>query len=288
MVTMAQKRTPQKKPAPSSPTPSAHQLVGKAFMSRRKSDRVDSPVDFISPAKHPARRKGDWVTCAISGKKVRTDSTVALNHIRPTLAARILSDFPDLEPTSRITNVMLSRYRMRQVQDMLREDRGDLSALEQEVATSVAEHVTLSSNLEEEISDKRTLGERLADQIASFGGSWTFIIIFFCFLGAWMAVNIFVVFGREFDPYPFILLNLCLSCLAAIQAPIIMMSQNRQEAKDRLRSEHDYQINLKAELEIRLVHEKLDHLITKQWERLSEVQQIQTELLHDLTTRKRR
>lgn len=265
------------------------QKVGKAFMNRRLTDRLDAHVvNSLPHRKHPARRKGDWVTCAISGKKVHTESTVSLNHIRPTLAARILADFPDLEPTSRITNMMLARYRMRQVQDMLREDHGDLTALEQEVATSVAEHATLSSNVEEELSDKRTLGERLADQIASFGGSWTFIILFFCFLGAWMFVNIFALVGENFDPYPFILLNLMLSCLAAIQAPIIMMSQNRQEAKDRLRSEHDYQINLKAELEIRLVHEKLDHLITKQWERLSEVQQIQTELLHDLTTRKRR
>jgi len=103
-----------------------------------------------------------------------------------------------------------------------------------------------------------------------------------------MVVNtVFLVFGR-FDPFPFILLNLLLSSLAAIQAPVIMMSQNRQEAKDRTRAEHDYRVNLKAELEIRHLHEKIDHLLLHQWERLFEVQQIQLELLDQLTATPRK
>jgi len=98
----------------------------------------------------------------------------------------------------------------------------------------------------------------------------------------WIALNSVLLLRRPFDPYPFILLNLVLSCLAAIQAPVIMMSQNRQESKDRLRSQHDYRVNLKAELEIRQLHDKIDHLLSHQWERLVEIQQIQIDLLSEL------
>jgi uncharacterized membrane protein len=122
----------------------------------------------------------------------------------------------------------------------------------------------------------------MADKIASFGGSWSFIIIFFLFILVWMIINIIALRDRGFDPYPFILLNLILSCLAAIQAPIIMMSQNRKEEKDRKRSEHDYMINLKAELEIKLLHEKMDHLIQEQNTRLLEIQEIQADYLDDI------
>ena len=125
------------------------------------------------------------------------------------------------------------------------------------------------------------LGEKLSDHLASFGGSWTFIIIFFVVLIVWMAFNAVIIEQERFDPYPYILLNLVLSCLAAIQAPIIMMSQKRQEAKDRLRSENDFRVNLKAELEIRHLHEKIDHILTRQWERLAEIQQIQLEMMQD-------
>ena len=124
--------------------------------------------------------------------------------------------------------------------------------------------------------------------MADFGGSWTFIVSFFFVLAVWMAFNVWVASRDVFDPYPFILLNLVLSCLAAIQAPIIMMSQKRQETKDRMRSENDYRVNLKAELEIRHLHEKMDHLINRQWERLAEIQQIQLEIMQDLSRRKRR
>src|SRR5205085_10585135 len=123
--------------------------------------------------------------------------------------------------------------------------------------------------------------------LASFGGSWTFIILFGVTLAVWVAFNLVVPAFVRFDSFPFILLNLLLSCLAAIQAPVIMMSQKRQEAKDRLRSRNDYRVNLKAEFEIRHLHEKLDHLINRQWERLAEIQQIQLEIMEDLAARKR-
>ncbi|MEO6969540.1 MAG: DUF1003 domain-containing protein, partial [Chthoniobacterales bacterium] len=132
-----------------------------------------------------------------------------------------------------------------------------------------------------------TFGQHLSDKIASFGGSWTFIIVFFAILLIWIAINGIILATRAFDPYPFILMNLILSCLAAIQAPIIMMSQNRAEARDRARAENDYKVNLKAELEIRHLHEKIDHLLRKQYNRLFEIQQIQIELLEDLGQKRR-
>ena len=148
---------------------------------------------------------------------------------------------------------------------------------------SLKENGLLSKNINIEFDQKLTFGERLADRIAHFGGSWSFIVIFVGVLLLWVAANSVILIWRPFDPYPFILLNLVLSGLAVIQAPIIMMSQNRQEAKDRFRSEHDYSINLKAELEIRHLHEKIDHLLKNQWQRLLEIQEIQMELMEELT-----
>jgi uncharacterized membrane protein len=119
---------------------------------------------------------------------------------------------------------------------------------------------TVSRNLNEEAVEQMTFGQRVADLVASFGGSWTFIILFGSLLVVWVAANAFVIYEKPFDPYPFILLNLVLSTLAALQAPIIMMSQNRQSAKDRLRADMDYEINLKAELEIAQLHSKVDRI----------------------------
>jgi uncharacterized membrane protein len=130
------------------------------------------------------------------------------------------------------------------------------------------------------------LGERLADGLAKYAGSWKFIIGFALVLPMWIWLNSWLA-SRAWDDYPFILLNLCLSCLAAIQAPVIMMSQNRLEAKDRMRAEHDYIVNLKAELEIRSLHEKIDHLLANQWQRLLEIQEVQTELMQEISRRGR-
>ena len=116
----------------------------------------------------------------------------------------------------------------------------------------------------------------MSDGLAQFGGSWAFLIVFSGFLAVWMLFNSYRG-GAAFDPYPYILLNLILSTIAAVQAPIIMMSQRRQEEKDRMRSLNDYKVNLKAELEIRHLHEKIDHLINKQWQRLAEIQELQLE-----------
>jgi uncharacterized membrane protein len=171
------------------------------------------------------------------------------------------------------------------VEDALREATGELTHLEQEVVTSMKEQETLAENLNLAFEKSVTFGQRTADRVATFGGSWTFIVCFALVLAVWIILNSVTLLLRPFDPYPYILLNLLLSCLAAIQAPIIMMSQNRMEARDRMRSENDYQVNLKAKLEIRHLHEKLDVLLKHQWQKLLEIQQIQMDFMKTLVHR---
>lgn len=174
---------------------------------------------------------------------------------------------------------------MKYIQGMIQKETSELSSLEEEVRNSLENQELISEDLNQTFQSTLTLGQRVADKVADFGGSWTFIIMFGLSMAVWIAINVFFSIWR-FDPYPFILLNLLLSTLAAIQAPIIMMSQNRQEAKDRARSEMDYKINLKAELEIRHLHEKIDHILKNQWSRLTEIQQIQMQMMQILGNRK--
>jgi len=206
--------------------------------------------------------------------------------VRPAVADEIRRAHPDWSPEQFICQADLATFRGKYVHSLLESEKGELTSLEQDVLRSLREHETLSSNVDAELEQEWTLGQRLADRIATFGGSWSFLIIFGIFLLLWIAMNSLVLLWRPVDPYPFILLNLVLSCLAAIQAPVIMMSQNRQEAKDRLRAQHDYQVNLKAELEIRQLHEKVDHLLSHQWERLVEIQEVQLELLSEIGKRR--
>lgn len=179
----------------------------------------------------------------------------------------------------------LNVFRSRFVENVLAEERGELSNLEEDVIRSLKEQEIIAENTNKEIAAKTSIGDRLSDKIASFGGSWTFLILFGAGMSVWILFNSAVTSGSPIDPFPFILLNLVLSCLAAVQAPVIMMSQNRQEAKDRVRAENDYRVNLKAELEIRQLHSKLDMLLTHQWQRLLEIQQIQTELIQQIADR---
>ncbi|MGC8774717.1 MAG: DUF1003 domain-containing protein [Chlorobaculum sp.] len=178
------------------------------------------------------------------------------------------------------------QYQHLYVESLLEEEKGELTELEKEVIEGLRKHEILSANPDIEFDKNLTLGQRLADGIAEFGGSWKFIIIFGVFIAVWIGVNLLTLFARPFDPYPFILLNLVLSTLAALQAPVIMMSQNRQEDRDRQRAIYDYKVNLKAELEIRQLHQKVDHLLSKQWERLVEIQEIQMELINKLREKK--
>lgn len=164
----------------------------------------------------------------------------------------------------------------------LKREWDNLSEQEKKVVESLIHGRHISRNLNSGRQDTRTFGEVIADRVAAFGGSWTFIIIFASVLVGWVILNSVILLSRAFDPYPYILLNLFLSMLAAIQAPIIMMSQNRQEAKDRQNAEHDYEINLKAELEICAIQEKLDDLSQQKWQNLLEIQQQQIRLLEKL------
>lgn len=159
-----------------------------------------------------------------------------------------------------------------------------LSRRERNLVRSIMERKHVTHNVNQEFDAQLTVGQRVADRVAAFGGSWTFIIIFGSVLAAWIVLNtVFLARLHEsFDPYPYILLNLVLSMLAAIQAPVIMMSQNRQAAKDRLDAAHDYEVNLKSEVEIANLHQKLDDLREKQWSELVSMQQEQIRLLLQL------
>jgi uncharacterized membrane protein len=230
-------------------------------------------------SKHPASpaRSGRCIVC---GRPFPTSQLHTLSNLRPGLFEVIAEECADCTPESTVCDEDLARFRRRYVENLLEEERGELSSLDQKVLDSVEKGTLTVQASAEIVADRRpTFGERVADKVASFGGSWTFILSFLGILVIWMAVNVSGLLSAAFDPFPFILLNLVLSCLAALQAPVIMMSQKRQEEKDRLRSENDYMINLRAELEIRQLHEKIDHQMARQWERLAELQQIQIELL---------
>jgi uncharacterized membrane protein len=202
--------------------------------------------------------------------------------IREGVFSLIQKDRPEFSRQSQIGLSDLNGYRKIYLSKLVEQERGELSRIDEGVMRVIRDHAILSENIEPEIESALTSGQRIADRVAEFGGSWTFIIFFFSFILVWMLVNVWILAGRGYDPFPFILLNLILSCLAAIQAPIIMMSQNRQEQKDRQRAEHDYKINLKAELEIKLLSEKIDHLLIYQNKKLWEIQEVQIDYLEDL------
>jgi uncharacterized membrane protein len=240
---------------------------------------VDAPVTNVKNAATSAGAPRP--TCSISGKPFPVRSLQSLGSLRPSLTEQIMRDHPKLSHEALISTVELDKYRMKYVEDMLLAEHGELTALDREVAKSIADHDTIAANIEDVYDDHRSIGDQLADKLSRLGGSWYFLIGFGVFLACWMALNVLIYAKWSFDPYPFIFLNLMLSCLAAIQAPVILMSQRRAEQKDRLRAESDYRVNLKAELEIRHLHEKLDYLVSKQWERLMEIQQLQLETLQE-------
>lgn len=188
---------------------------------------------------------------------------------------------PDKEDITSISPEELNELRRNYIEQLLQEDLGELNEVEKLVSKSVNSRQIIS-RAKTRHDVKEPFPARLADKVADFGGSWKFIIIFFIVLIGWMILNVWALHNKGFDPFPFILMNLILSCLAAIQAPIIMMSQNRQEDKDRDRAEHDYKVNLKAEVEIRMIHEKLDHMLLHQHKRLMEVQKVQMEMIEGL------
>jgi uncharacterized membrane protein len=221
----------------------------------------------------------------LSGKTFPITQKITGHAVRQCIYDEIKKDYPDFNLQNLLSIEELNHYRNQYIQNALTKELGTLTDLEKQVIQTLQNDELITDKLSEEKKENITYGQKLADKVATFGGSWTFISIFAIFLLVWMIINAIVLANRSFDPYPFILLNLILSCLAAIQAPIIMMSQNRQEQKDRERAKNDYMINLKSEMEIRLLHEKMDHLIINQQEKLMEIQQIQVDMMNDILNR---
>nr|WP_314835854.1 DUF1003 domain-containing protein [uncultured Flavobacterium sp.] len=221
---------------------------------------------------------------AISDIEFPVKERISGKSIQNPILGLIIEDHPDFTSDQFISISELNLYREKYISNYLLAEIGELSNLEKHVMGSLKEDTSLVSQVEDEV-ETRTIGQKVADQVANFGGSWKFIILFGVFILLWILANIYILLNKGFDPYPFILLNLILSCLAALQAPVIMMSQNRQEEKDRERARKDYMINLKSELEIRMLHDKLDHLIQHQQHELIEIQKVQIEMMNDILSR---
>ena len=222
-------------------------------------------------------------TSDISGLEFDLKNKVSANSIRLPLLNLIKKDYPNFDGSKVLSDAELLIYREKYISNFLNDEAGELTDLQKNIMQSIATDKSFVTKLQDdEGDDQRTFGQIVADKVAAFGGSWKFIILFFVFILFWIAGNVFILINKGFDPYPFILLNLILSCLAALQAPVIMMSQNRQEEKDRERAKKDYMINLKSELEIRMLDEKIDHLIMRQQQELIEMQKVQIEMMHDI------
>ncbi|RKF39571.1 hypothetical protein BCY89_24455 [Sphingobacterium siyangense] len=215
----------------------------------------------------------------ISGQQFPSEQRILGASIRQPIFKLIKKEYPSFSKDKYIAASELTRFKETYISEFLKDESGQLSQLDQQVINSFKENKVISASLDGDNKESVSVGDRVADKVAEFGGSWTFIISFILFLIVWIAANIFWLNNKGFDPYPFILLNLILSCVAALQAPVIMMSQNRQEDKDRERARNDYMVNLKAELEIRELHEKIDHLIIRKEQELVEVQRDQVEKL---------
>lgn len=218
----------------------------------------------------------------ISQSPIPEGEEISAKDIRKGILEFIKSENPNLNDECYISLTELNRFRRLYLTSLIIQEKGELASIDNDVMNAIKGNAILSENIQDDIDQELTTPQKIADKVAAFGGSWTFIISFFSFILFWMFLNIWLLKNKPFDPYPFILLNLILSCIAAIQVPIIMMSQNRQEQKDRIRSEHDYKINLKAELEIKILSEKIDHLLVHQSKKLLEIQEMQIDYLEDL------
>lgn len=245
-------------------------------------------MDPSEPLKATQKKKVRKEKCGLCYKMKTMPSLLAVDIIPRSIVSAIRAEYPEWEAKGYVCLSDLKRIKQHYVEKILEEELGKLTTLEKQVVRSLKKHEILSENINQEFDRELTFGEKVSDKVATFGGSWKFIIFFGSVLFFWILLNALFLSSKPFDPYPFILLNLVLSTLAAIQAPIIMMSQNRQEDRDRLRSEQDYKVNLKAELEIKHLNEKMDHLLNYQWQRLLEIQQLQIDLMEGIGRRKKK
>lgn len=222
--------------------------------------------------------------CDICGKTFPAEELISASLIHGGVAEEISSTKAHWSMKSHICHRDLQRFRHKYLATTMARENSELSELQRELLQNIAENESVIKNINDEFQKKLSFGDQIADKVASFGGSWNFIIIFMSAIIIWIIINsVVLLLAKPFDPFPFILLNLVLSCVAAVQAPVIMMSQNRQEAKDRIRSEEDFRTNLKAELEIRTLSAKIDELITHQWQRMMEIQQMQIEMMEEIS-----
>lgn len=215
-------------------------------------------------------------------KQKLSSNTIKLKNVEEEIQHYILKNHPELTVESEIPFSMLLNYRLAFIKQIIASDSERIQRLNEEVLQTIENHEIISDKIDKSKEKELNFGQKAADAIAKFGGSWPFILLFVFVLITWIVLNSTQLLGHPFDPYPYILLNLALSCLAALQAPIIMMSQNRQAYRDRMEASNDYKVNLKAEIEISLLHEKIDYLLNSQWEHLNEMQNIQIELLGEL------
>jgi uncharacterized protein DUF1003 len=224
--------------------------------------------------------------CGICGKTFAPRDLIPGIALRDAVAQQIAREHPDWSQEKFICRPDLNCYPGAYVHSLLESEKGELTSLENEVLTSLRNHETLSKNIDTEFEGEWTLGERLADRIATFGGSWIFLILFGLFLVVWISINSFILYTQPPDPYPYILLNLILSCLAAIQAPIIMMSQNRQEAKVVYVRNTIIRLISKPNWKFATCTRSSIILLSHQWERLAQIQEIQLELLAEISRRR--
>ena len=220
--------------------------------------------------------------CSICLREFPESEIISGHGIRHEIENIIKSDYPEWADYKSICKNDFNIFRNKYISKIIDEETGSLTELKTAVLKSINENEIIAENINSSLQEKMKIGDLISDNVATFGGSWRFIIIFFVILTSWIIINTLILTQKSFDPYPFILMNLILSCIAAIQAPIIMMSQNRQEKKDRLRSESDYKVNLKSEIEIRTLHEKVDHLLLDQWSKMMRIQEIQVEILEEI------
>lgn len=223
--------------------------------------------------------------CIIKGKSYPESEGMLYGQLRPSVQEFLKTLKNDWQKESFISYSALNDLLRAYIASITSEEIKEHQALAKKVQGRFQNDEALRP-INPNLGNKElTFGERVSDRIAAFGGSWTFIIIFFVILFGWMIVNALMLEKKAFDPYPFILLNLVLSCIAAVQAPVIMMSQNRQEVKDRERNEYDFKVNVKAETEVRLLHEKIDHLLLHQHQNMVELFQLQLDVMQQLQQR---
>ncbi|WP_125544978.1 DUF1003 domain-containing protein [Levilactobacillus lindianensis] len=222
------------------------------------------------------------VTCLVDGEPVSLETSLQLAELDVGLRNRVKREFPQSQPGDYICGHHLLKYRLEHVDAMINADLKQTKKINNKLTKALQSDDYDIVDVNETLTESLTFGQKVSDDVAHFGGSWGFIFAFMFVLLAWMIVNGLHLFGINFDNYPFILLNLVLSCVAAIQAPIIMMSQNRSADRDRMMAENDYHVNLKSEHELRLLHAKVDHLAQNQVPHTMEIARFQLEILGEI------